>query len=122
VKKVLCDENIPHKLRHHLNHHETMTAAYAGLAGLKNGKLLDAAVSAGFDVLVTGDKTIQYEQNLPGWRIAIVSLSAVEWPLIASDVHKIIAAVDSALPGSFTRVDCGSFNRRRPKLEGPPPG
>ncbi|MCU1258102.1 MAG: hypothetical protein JWO80_987 [Bryobacterales bacterium] len=121
MKKVLLDENLPHTLRHHLNHHQTLTAAYAGLAGLKNGKLLDAAVSAGFDVLVTGDKTIQYEQNLAGWTIAVVSLSAVEWPLIFSKVAKIIGAVDAALPGSFTLVDCGAFSRRRPKPEGPSP-
>jgi hypothetical protein len=92
-----------------------MTATYAGLGGLKNGKLLEAAVSAGFDVLVTGDKTIQYEQNLVEWRLAIVSLSAVEWPLIVSQVENIIAAIDAASPGSFTRVDCGTFSRRRAK-------
>jgi hypothetical protein len=118
--KVLLDEQLPHTLRHHLNHHDTTTAAFAGLAGLKNGKLLEAAVGGGFDVLVTGDKTIQYEQNLAHWALAIVSLSAVEWPLIVSHLGKIIDAVDSALPGSFTRVDCGTFSRRRPKP--PEPG
>jgi len=40
-------------------HHETITAAYAGLAGYPNGALLKAAAEAGFDVLVTGDKTLQ---------------------------------------------------------------
>jgi hypothetical protein len=118
VKKVLLDENLPHTLRRHLNHHEAFTAAYAGLAGLKNGKLLDAAIRAGFDVLVTGDKTIQYEQNLAEWNIAVVSLSAVEWPLIMGDVTKIVAAIDAAMPGSFTRVQCGLFSRKR-KPEGP---
>jgi hypothetical protein len=113
--KVLLDEQLPHTLRHHLNHHDTMTAAFAGLVGLKNGELLEAAVSVGFDVLVTGDKTIQYEQNLAEWRLAIVSLSAVEWPLIVSHLAKIIDAVDAAMPGSFIRVDCGTFSRRRPK-------
>ena len=115
MKRVLLDEQLPHTLRHHLNHHDTMTAAYAGLAGLKNGKLLEAAVSAGFDVLVTGDKTIQYEQNLAECQLAIVSLSAVEWPLIVSQLGKIIDAVNAAAPGSFARVDCGAFSRRRPK-------
>jgi len=85
VKRVLLDEQLPHTLRHHLGHHETMTAAYAGMAGLKNGELLEAAVRAGFDVLVTGDKTLHHEQNLAAWNIAVVSLSAVEWPLIKGD-------------------------------------
>lgn len=111
--KVLLDENVPHALRHHLAGHEAYTAAYAGFAGLKNGDLLDATASAGFDVLVTGDRTLQYEQNLSKRNIAIVSLSAASWPLIEPHLAKIAAAVDAALPGSFTRVTCGSFVRRR---------
>ncbi len=111
--KVLLDENVPHALRHHLIGHEAYTAAYAGFAGLKNSDLLDATAAAGFDVLVAGDSTLQYEQNLSKRKIAIVSLSAVSWPLIEPHLAKIVAAVDAALPGSFMRVTCGSFVRRR---------
>jgi putative NIF3 family GTP cyclohydrolase 1 type 2 len=50
-----------------------------GYAGLKNGKLLEMAEAAGFDILITGDKTLQYEQNMQGRKIALVSLSAVGW-------------------------------------------
>jgi hypothetical protein len=46
--RVLLDENLPHALRRHLSHHETITAAYAGLAGYPNGALLKAAAEAGF--------------------------------------------------------------------------
>jgi len=83
---------------------------------MKNGQLLDAAERAGFDVLVTGDRTLQYEQNLARRKIALVSLSAIDWPVIEQHVGRIAAAVDSATPGSFTRVDCGTFvrPRRRP--------
>jgi hypothetical protein len=77
---ILLDENIPHDLRAYLPH--AYTAAYAGFAGLKNGKLLDAAEAAGFDVLVTGDKTLPCEQNLTGRKIALVCLSAASWPVI----------------------------------------
>lgn len=100
-------------MRGYLANHETVTAAYAGLAGLKNGALLRAAAEAGFDVLVTGDKTLQYEQNLAGLNIAIVLLSANAWLVIKPHVAKIAAAVDSAPRGSFTPVDCGVFVRRR---------
>ncbi|HWF11381.1 MAG TPA: hypothetical protein VG297_23085 [Bryobacteraceae bacterium] len=62
--KVLLDENLPHSLRHHLAHHDAMTAAYAGFAGLKNGALLDAAAAGGFDILLTGDGTLHYDQNM----------------------------------------------------------
>jgi len=97
---------------------QTVTAAYAGFAGLKNGELLKAAADAGFDVLVTGDKTLQYEQNLSGGKIALVSLSANGWRIIEPHVAKILAAVDDAVPGSFVRVECGAFSRRRAKPEG----
>ncbi len=87
-----------------------MTVAYAGMAGLKNGALLAAAEEAGFDVLVTGDRTLHYEQNLLTRRIAVVSLSAVEWPVIAPHIAKIVATVDLAEPNSFTALDCGAFS------------
>jgi hypothetical protein len=116
--KVLLDENIPHDLRPFLNRHGTITASYAGFAGLKNGDLLDAAEAAGFEVLVSGDRTLHYEQNLSRRRIAVISLSAIAWPVIEPHVAEIAAAVDGALPGSFTRVDVGTFvrpaRRKRP--------
>ena len=58
------------------------TASFPGWDGLKNGKLLEAAEMAGFEVLVTGDQTLCYEQNLPGRRLAIVALSSIEWRII----------------------------------------
>jgi hypothetical protein len=66
MAKVLLDENLPHALRNHLTNHDVVTAAYAGLAGYKNGALLRAATEAGFDVLVTANKTLPFEQNLSG--------------------------------------------------------
>ena len=58
--RVLLDENLAHSLRNHLGNHEAYTASYAGLAGLKNGRLLEAAEEAGFDILITGDQTLHY--------------------------------------------------------------
>jgi hypothetical protein len=113
--RVLLDENVPHALRNFLPRHEAVTAAYAGLAGLKNGALLRAAIEAGFDVLLTADKTLPYEQNLVGTGIAIVLLSANAWQLVKAHVQTIAAAVDAALPGTINRVDCGTFARRRSK-------
>jgi hypothetical protein len=111
--KILLDENVPHDLRPFLAHHETFTVAYMGWGGVKNGKLLDAAERAGFDVLITGDRTLEYEQNLSNRAIALVALSAVNWPIIEPNVARIIDAVDSAKPGTLTKIDCGAFSRRR---------
>jgi hypothetical protein len=109
--KVLLDENLPHALRKHLPKHEVETAAYSGLAGYKNGALLKAAIEAGFDVVVTGDQTLQYEQNLADQKIALVSLSAIAWRILKNDLGKIAGAVDNATPGSLVRVECGKFSR-----------
>ena len=94
-------------------------AAYLGWQGLKNGKLLEAAEAENFDVLVTGDLSLNYQQNLAQRKLAIVSLSAINWPVIEAHVEKIVAAVNAAMPGAFIRVECGTFCRRRAKSEPP---
>src|SRR3954447_15159619 len=59
----------------------------------------------GFDVLLTTDKNIRYQQNLSERRIAIVVLGKGRWRLIRSVLHQIVAAVEAATPGSYTEVD-----------------
>ena len=114
---MLLDECLPDALRNHVP--DAVTVAYAGLAGYKNGALLKAAIEAGFDVLLTGDKTLEYEQNFSGQNIALVCLSANAWPLIKGHVAKIAAAVDCATPGSLIWLECGVFSRRDAKPEPP---
>jgi len=90
--KVLLDEDLPHKLRPRLPG-EVFTVAYLGWGGLKNGELLKAAEEAGIDVLVTGDQSMPQEQNIGACAIAIVALSAIEWPIIKSHTSAIAAAI-----------------------------
>ena len=76
--KVLLDENLDHALRNLLGQHEVVTVAYMGWAGLKNGELLRTAEDKGIDVLLTGDRTLDTEQNLQGdvsqsWRCRLSS-------------------------------------------------
>jgi hypothetical protein len=98
---------------------DVATVQYRGWSGLKNGELLHAAESAGFTVFITGDKTLEYEQNLSGRKIAIISLSAPHWPLVKDHVVEIAEAVRKAQPGSLTRIDCGRFVRMRVPLPSP---
>lgn len=111
--KVLLDENLDHRLRKHLGSHEVFTASFRGWDGLKNGRLLEAAEAEAFEVLVTGDQTLSYEQNLTGRRQAIVALSSIEWRIIRDYLPEIVQAIDNALPGSFQAVKCGTFSRTR---------
>lgn len=113
--KVLLDENLDHALRPLLAPHEVFTAVYMGWAGRKNGELIQAADETGFDVLLTGDQSLGNEQNFTGRRLAVVALSAIELPVLRESIAAIVAAIGEATPGSFRTVECGSFNRRRPR-------
>jgi len=70
--RVLIDECIDERLRNSLPEHHCQTVRYAGLAGQKNGELLVAAETAKFDVSLTVDQGIEYQQNLAGRNIAII--------------------------------------------------
>jgi hypothetical protein len=117
--RVLLDENMPHKLRLALTCFDTFTVQYMNWGGLRNGELLRRAEEEGFDVFVTGDKTIEYEQEMRGRKIAVVSLSVPHWQFLQYRVERISAAISNARTGSLTRVDCGVFDRRRPKPPAP---
>ena len=111
--RVLLDENLDHRLRKHLGAHEVFTVRYMGWAGLKNGELLRKAEENGIEVFVTGDQTLTYQQNFVGKELAIVTLSAIEWPILRNNLSLITAAIDGATPGSFLAVECGTFSRKR---------
>jgi hypothetical protein len=72
---------------------------------LSNGELLQEAEQAGFDVLVTADKNMRYQQNLAARRIALVVLGTPQWPAVQLHLDKIAAAVNAATPGSYTEVE-----------------
>ena len=72
---------------------------------MSNGALLAAAEAAGFDVLVTTDQNIRYQQNLAGRKIAIVVLGKGRWRLIRPMMTQVAAAVNPAYSGSYTEVD-----------------
>lgn len=115
--KVLLDENLDHALRKLLAPHDVVTAAFMGWAGLKNGELLKAAEVSGIEVLLTGDQTLEYEQNLTGRRLGIVAVSAVQLPIIRGSLPAIIAAIEVAVPGSFQVVECGAVSRSQPRSD-----
>jgi hypothetical protein len=72
---------------------------------LENGELLRQAEAAGFEVLVTTDKNLSYQQNLEGRKLAIVVLGLGRWSLIKRYVARVAEAVHAAPPGSFAKVE-----------------
>ena len=74
--RILIDHNLDWRLKHYLPAHQIKTAFEMGWCDLLNGELLDEAVNARFDVLLTGDSNIKHQQNLGSRPIAIVILRA----------------------------------------------
>jgi hypothetical protein len=103
--RVLFDIGTPRGLAQFLVGHAVEGARARGWSKLENGNLLSAAEAAGFDVLVTTDKKIRYQQNLAGRKIAIVVIEQIRRSLIKSFASEISAAVNAATPGSYTEVD-----------------
>jgi hypothetical protein len=102
---VLFDQGTPVPLRPFLAGHKVETAGQRGWDTLRNGELLEAAEEAGFEVLVTPDKNIRYQQNLTLRRIALVVLGNPQWPVLCQHVERVVIAVNAAQPGSYTVVD-----------------
>ena len=72
---------------------------------MENGELLTTAEAAGFEVIVTTDSNLRYQQNLENRKLAIVVLGRGRWTIVRSHIAKVVAAVDAATPGSFTEVE-----------------
>ena len=104
--RLLLDECVDERLRHSFPEHECQTARFAGLTGLSNGQLLDAAEAAGHEVLITVDQGIPDQQNMAGRKLAILILCAPTNRL--RDLEEIIPAALSALeavhPGAIVRI------------------
>ncbi len=103
--RVLFDHSTPGPLSRFLPVHAVTKAKDRGWDTLSNGDLLAAAEDAGFDLLVTADKNIRYQQNLEGRRIAIVVLSTPQWPLLTLHVEPVAAAINASTPGSYIEVE-----------------
>jgi hypothetical protein len=104
--RILLDNNIPSGIRRMLRPRDVSTSAYMGWTLLQNGQLLAAAEEAGFEVLVTADKNLVYQQNLAHRKIALVVLGTPRWSILQRQAAAICAAVDATTPGSFILVDC----------------
>lgn len=102
--RVLFDQGTPAPLRHALAGHAVETAFERGWSRLQNGDLLAAAEGSGFDVFVTTDRNLRYQQALAGRMLAIVVLQSTSWPRIQRALPAVCSAVDGATPGSFREV------------------
>ena len=95
--RILFDRNVPVRVRGFLSKHEVNTISELNWSPrLKNGELLDAAEAAGFDVLLTCDQNIRYQQNLRGRKLALVIFTSNLWPSVRNCGDAIEAAIENA--------------------------
>jgi predicted nuclease of predicted toxin-antitoxin system len=104
--KLLLDECLPRKLKNHLPGHECRTVPEAGWAGKKNGELLFLAEKSDFEVFLTLDRGLEYEQNLKGRKISVILVSANSSRLadLLPQVPALLTALRSIRVGELIRV------------------
>lgn len=103
--KILIDQNVSAGLARLLTGHNAIHASSRGWAELTNGDLLTAAEANGFEIFLTADKNIRYQQNLTGHRIAVVVLGTNQLNILFANVDQIREAVDAVPAGGYVTVE-----------------
>jgi Domain of unknown function (DUF5615) len=103
--RVLLDECVPRALRNDISGHEVKTVAEAGWAGVKNGELLRRAAAA-FDILITVDRNLEYQQNFEGLSLAVIVVHSPsnDIAVLRTMMQAVVAAIGEATPGIVTHV------------------
>ena len=101
--RIILDENLPRPLKDIFPGHAVTTVQEEGLSGTTNGLLL-AHLEGRFDVFLTSDKNLRYQQNLSGRKLAIIELPTNRLPLLQPVFPRVKAAVDSVRVGEYLRL------------------
>jgi hypothetical protein len=104
--RILFDKNVPVGVRRFLARHEVRTVADLNWPlQLENGELLKAAEEAAYDVLITSDQNIRYQQNLTDRKLALVVLGSNIWPIVRAHEGSIAIAVEAVSLGSYQFIE-----------------
>jgi len=104
--RILFDRNVPVGVRRFLEKHEVHTVVDLKWdPQLENGELLTAAEEEHFDVLITADQNVQYQQNLGGRQLSLVVLGSNIWPVVRDYAETIAAKVDGAMAGGYEFIE-----------------
>ena len=102
--RILFDQGTPAPLRRALTAHEVITAYERGWSTVTNGDLIRLAEQEGFELLITTDANLRYQQNLRDRRIAILVLSTTSWPRIKTVTDNVADVVDALRPGEYCEM------------------
>jgi len=103
--RILLDHNTPVPLRYALVGHHVETAYENQWAELSNGELISAAEVVGFELLITTDQSIRYQQNWSGRKLALLVLTTNDWTRIRLFKSEVLAAVNSISPAGFLELE-----------------
>jgi hypothetical protein len=103
--RILFDQGVPRGLIASLRGHDVTEARRLKWETISNGELLTLAEGAGFDLLLTTEKNVRYQQNLADRKISIVVLGNSPWWLVRQHLDRIALVVAEATPGSYAVVD-----------------
>jgi hypothetical protein len=101
--KVIIDECVPHIVKRRLAERQIKTVQEMGWAGIKNGQLLKL-VEKNFEVFITSDKNLKYQQNLVDRNLAIILLPSNQIPIIENLLSQIDDALENIHPGSYVEI------------------
>ena len=102
--RILFDVNMPEPLRRYLAEHTVDTADEKGWARIRNGNLLDNAERDGYEVLITADQSMRYQQNIAGRQLSVIVLLSNRWPDVRLKTEDIRSALELVEPGEFRGV------------------
>jgi len=102
--KILFDQGTPVPLRQYLTSHVVDTAFERGWSALLNGALLNVAEQAGYELLITTDQNLRYQQRLADRQLAIIVLLSTSWLRIQLRVDTIQEAIANSVPGGYKEI------------------
>ena len=102
--RILFDQGTPVPLRRFLTGHHVATAYERGWSAVTNGDLIRLAEQEGFELLITTDTNLRYQQNLQGRSLTILVLTTTSWPRIRLATGRIVTAIKSVEPGSYQKL------------------
>ncbi|MEM8953189.1 MAG: hypothetical protein AAGD22_03470 [Verrucomicrobiota bacterium] len=103
--KILFDQGTPVPLRDHLYSHDIDTAAERGWSQLENGELLAVAEKDGYDLFVTTDQNLRYQQSLKDRSLAILVLKTTSWPKIKRQSEQVLSAINGLDAGGYLELE-----------------
>ena len=102
--RILFDQGTPVPLRRYLTSHVVDTAFERGWSALHNGALLNSAEQEGYDLLITTDQNLRYQQRLADRQLSIIVLLSTSWPRMQLRIDTIQAAVANRVAGGYQEI------------------